>query len=248
MIEMRRTIGLVALGTLGALIVTSDPTGPSGTQDRFVLAMWLLLTPLVVTIGGLVRGAYWSRWMALAAGIAVLPWASVLASSPSYGMPVIRPTVALGASLVLLLSLSGRAMFERYEGGSTSVDWSGPRMTLVRWTIICNMASVLAFYLFVVAYDYRIEWHILIPGSLLLGLILGVLLLARQKTVGLLLIAICCVCFVPAGGYFVWTEASHVGEAILFGAIFFPGVLTGWASLFAFGKPMWRYLLVGVRP
>ena len=39
---MRRTMALVALGTLGALIVTSDPTGPSGIQDRFVLAMWVL--------------------------------------------------------------------------------------------------------------------------------------------------------------------------------------------------------------
>jgi hypothetical protein len=35
---------------------------------------------------------------------------------------------------------------------------------------------------------------------------------------------------------------------MLFGAIFLPGVLTGWASLFAFGKPMWRYLRAGVRP
>lgn len=156
--------------------------------------------------------------------------------------------MAVGASLVLLLSLSGRGMYERYEGGSKSVDWSGPRMTLVRWTIICNLASVLAFYLFVVAYDYRIEWHILIPASLLLGLILGVLLLARQKTLGVLLIAICCGCFVPAGGYFVWKEASYAGEAILFGAVFLPSVFTGWASLFAFGKPMWRYLRAGVRP
>ena len=43
---------------------------------------------------------------------------------------------------------------------------------------------------------------------------------------------------VPAGGYFVWKEATYVAEAVLFGAVFLPGVLMGWVCLVAFGRPM----------
>ena len=115
-------------------------------------------------------------------------------------------------------------------------------MALVRWTIICNMASVLGLYLFAVAYNYAVGWHVLIPASLLLGLLLAVLLLAHQKTGGVLQLAACCVLFVPSGSYFVWTEARYAGEAILFAVLFLPGVLTSWAVLLSFSRPMWRFL------
>lgn len=44
-------------------------------------------------------------------------------------------------------------------------------MTLVRWTIVFNIASVLALYLLVAAYDYRIDGHLVIPASLLIDLL-----------------------------------------------------------------------------
>jgi len=112
----------------------------------------------------------------------------------------------------------------------------------VRWTIILNIASVLGLALFVSLYRYAIEWHVAIPAVLLLGLLLGVLLLATQKTIGLLLVAVSCVLFVPAGTYFVWREASHTGEMYLFAAAFLPGVIAGWACLVMFGRPIWRVL------
>jgi hypothetical protein len=178
--------------------------------------------------------------MALAAGIAVLPWATALTLGPDYGMPVTRPTIALIASLLLIASVTGKVMFEGYEGRAHTVDWNGRRMSLVRWTIICNLASALALYLFVGAYDYSIKWHLTVMAALLLGLVVGVLLLAHQRTIGLLLVALCCVCFVPVGVDFVWTEATYAGEAILFAAVFAPGIITGWASLFVFAKPLWE--------
>jgi hypothetical protein len=118
-------------------------------------------------------------------------------------------------------------------------------MGLVRWTIILNMASALGLFLFVVVYRYAIGWHVAIPAVLLAGLVAGVLLLARQKTVGLLLVALSCILFVPAGTFFVWQEASHTGEVYLFAAAFLPGIIAGWACLFAFGRPMWRALRAG---
>ena len=152
-----------------------------------------------------------------------------------------QQSIALVASLLLLLSLPGRAMFERYEGAS-KMDWTGRHMALVRWTIILNLASVLGLILFVGLYRYTIEWHVAIPGVLLIGLLVGVSLLGFQKTIGLLFVAISCVLFVPGGAYFVWKEASHTGEIYLFAASFLPGVIAGWLCLFAFGKPVWNAL------
>lgn len=244
-VRARIAVAVVALATLGGLIVASRPGGQPGGNDRLVLAMWILLVPLLTTIAGLIRGWHWSRWMALAGGIAVLPWAAVLALAGGPGVPVVRSKVALVAAVVLVVSLLGRTAFDRFEGQAPRVDWSDRRMTLVRWTIICNLASTLALYLFATVYEARVAWHSYIPALLLLGLIFGVLALAHGRTAGLLSVAGCCVLFIPAGGYFVWQEARYPGEAILFILVFLPGVLTGWASLFAFARPIRSYLRAG---
>jgi hypothetical protein len=236
----RQTIAILALLSLGGLIVTLE-RGSYGVDPRLVLATRLLLAPLGLTVIGLVMEKVWSRWLALAGAIAVLPWAVVLTFGMPRGAPLVQQTIALVASLLLLVSLPGRAMFERYEGNAAT-DWSGPGMGLVRWTIILNMASALGLVLFVVVYPYAIEWHVAIPAVLLGGLAVGVLLLARQMTAGLLLVAVSCILFVPAGAFFVWKEASHTGEIYLFAAAFLPGIIAGWACLVAFGGPMWRAL------
>lgn len=245
MIGLRKTLAVVALIVLGGLIVTANPKAPHGGYDRLAVAMWVLLVPLLITIGGIIREAYWARWLALAAGVAVLPWATAVLIGHLYGLPVLPPTLAAGASLLLLSTLTGRRMFERYEAGASAADWSARRMALVRWTIVFNIASVLGLYIFVAAYEYRIDWHLAIPASLLIGLLIGVGLLAHQRTIGLLLVAFCCVCFVPAGAYFVWQEASYAGEAVLFAVIFLPGVVSGWATFLAFSPAIWRYLRFG---
>lgn len=245
MIGLRKALAVVALFVLGGLIVTTNPRAPGGGYERLAVAMWVLLLPLLITIAGIIREAYWGRWTALGAGVAVLPWATAVLVGPRYGMPVLPAILAAGASLLLLSTLSGRRMFERYEAGARAADWSARRMTLVRWTIVFNIASVLGLYIFVAAYEYRIDWHLVIPASLLIGLLSGVALLAHQKTLGMLLVAFCCICFVPAGAYFVWQEASYAGEAVLFAVIFLPGVVSGWVTLLAFSRAIWRYLRFG---
>jgi hypothetical protein len=239
----RQTLAILALLSLGGLIVTLE-RGSYGVDPRLVVATRLLLIPLGLTIFGLALEKFWSRWLALAGAIAVLPWAFVLTFGLPRGAPLMQQTIALVASLALLVSLSGRAMFERYEGNAAT-DWHGPRMGLVRWTIILNTASALGLFLFVVVYRYAIEWHVAIPAVLLAGLVVGVLLLAKQKTAGLLLVALSCFLFVPAGAFFVWKEASYTGEIYLFAAAFLPGIIAGWACLVAFGGPMSRALRAG---
>ena len=243
MVLIRKVAAILALAALGGLFVTLE-RGSYGVNPRLVVFTRVLLLPLVLTMIGLALEKAWSRWLALAGAVAVLPWAIVLTFGLPGGAPLMQQTIALVASLLLLVSLPGRAMFERFEG-EAKMDWSGPRMGLVRWTIILNMASVLGLFLFVTLYRYAIEWHVAIPVVLLFGLVIGVLLLAFQKTIGLLLVAVSCVLFVPAGIYFVWKEASYTGEVYLFAASFLPGVIAGWACLFAFGAPIWNALRAG---
>jgi hypothetical protein len=243
MIGLRTGLAVLALATLGALallLVPRDGSGPPGSE-RLGIAIILLLLPLAWAVVGLLLRRAAGRWLGLAVGIAVLPWATAFVLGPNYGAPTWPQWVALAASLALLLTLTGRRMFEAYEG-RLHVDWSGVRMGLLRWTIIFNAASVLALYLFVMAYEADTGGFVAVGAWLLLGLVLGVWLLAHQKTVGLLILALCCIAFLPLGLRFLSREAHSPEEAWLLVAVFLPGVLMGWASLIAFGRPMLRFL------
>jgi len=239
----------VGLLTLGELIITQASFTASGS-NRFAATLWLLLIPLATTIAGVLLERRWGRWLALAGAVAVLPWALVLTVAP-LGLPILPQSVALAAAIVVLASLTGKTVAGRYEtpsrAGSTSsrAGSTSKRMTLVTWTIVCNVASILMLYLFVGAYDYGVQWHLEMTATLLAGLLLGVLLLARDKTIGIVLVGLCCILLLPAGAYFVSREARYAGETVLLALAFLPGIVTGWACLLAFGRPMWRFLRGG---
>lgn len=246
MTRLRSGLAVLALATLGALALTLTPRAdsvPPGSE-RLGIAIILLLLPLAWAAIGLLMRRASGRWLGLAIGIAVLPWAVAFVLGPSYGAPRWPQWVALAASVALLLTLTGRRMFEAHEG-RLDVDWSGPRMGLLRWTIIFNAASAFALYLFVMAYDADTGGFMLVGAWLLLGLVLGVWLLAHQKTFGLVILALACVAFIPLGALFLEREAHSPEEAWLLVALFLPGVLLGWASLIAFGRPMLGYLRSG---
>ena len=246
MIRLRSALAVAALATLGVLVVILAPRtaeGPPG-GERLGIAIFLMLLPLVWALVGLIVRRPAGRWLGWAIGIAVLPWAAAFTLGPSYGASVWPAQVALAASLTLILALTGRGMFDAYEG-RLEVDWSGFRMGILRWTIIFNAASAFALYLFVMAYDADLGGFVAVGAWLLLGLVAGVWLLAHQKTVGLLILALCCFAFVPLGILFLEREAHSPEEAWLLVAVFLPGLLMGWASLVTFGRPMLRFLRSG---
>ena len=246
MIRLRSSLAVFALAILGGLALILAPragNGPPGSE-RLGITIILLLLPLAWALVGLLLRRPAGRWLGLAVGIAVLPWATAFALGPSYGAPTWPGWVALGASLTLLVMLTGRSMFEAHEG-RMGVDWSGFRMGLLRWTLIFNAASAFALYLFVMAYDPDLGGFVVVGAWLLLGLVLAVWLLAHQSTFGLLILAACCIAFVPLGIFFLGREAHSPAEAWLLVAVFLPGVFMGWASLIAFGRPMLRFLRYG---
>ncbi|MDH3732211.1 MAG: hypothetical protein OEU54_01710 [Gemmatimonadota bacterium] len=240
MIQPRKFTAVLALLALAGLIVTLE-RGSYGVNPGLVVATRVLLVPLGATIIGLILEKAWARWLALAAAVVVLPWAIFLTFGLPAGLPLLQQTIGLVAALVLVATLTGRAMFERYDGRA-STDWSGARMGLVRWTIILNVAFAVGLFIFVALFNDGFEWHVAIPAILLVGLLVGVPLLARQKTVGLLLVALSCLLFVPAAVFFVRQESSWAGGASIFGIGFLPGIVAGWACLFVFGKPLWQAL------
>ena len=240
MIQLRKFTAVLALLALGGLIVTLE-RGSYGVNPRLVVATRVLLLPLSAAIIGLILETYWGRWLALAAAVVVLPWAIFLTFGLPSGVPLLQQTIALVAASTLVAVLPGRAMFERYDC-QAATDWSGARMGLVRWTIILNVAFAVGLFIFVAVFGDGFEWHVSIPALLLAGLLAGVPLLARQKTIGLLLVALSCVLFVPAAVFFVREESSWVGGASIFGIGFLPGIVAGWACLLVFGKPLWQAL------
>jgi imidazolonepropionase-like amidohydrolase len=243
MVRLRSALAVLALATLGVLALLLAPRageGPPGSE-RLGIALLLLLLPLLWALVALLLRRPAGRWLGLAVGVAVLPWATAFTLGPSYGASTWPALVALAAALILLVTLTGRAMFEAYEGRQ-EVDWSGFRKGLLRWTLIFNAASAFSLYLFVTAYDADLGGFVAAGAWLLLGLVLGVWLLANQKTFGFLILAAACIAFIPLGALFLAREAHAPEEAWLLVAVFLPGVLMGWASMIAFGGPILRFL------
>ena len=98
----RSALAVVALATLGALALLLAPRageGPPGSE-RLGIAILLMLLPLVWALVGIVLRRPAGRWLGLAVGIAVLPWAAAFTLGPSYGAPTWPGALALAASLV----------------------------------------------------------------------------------------------------------------------------------------------------
>lgn len=202
-------------------------------------ARWLLVLPLVTSIGGIVAGRQWGRWLGLAVAIAALPWSLVLSFDPH--LRDVRGFATLGCVAALFASLSGHAMVNHFEGRQSGIDWSGPRVRWLRWTIICNLASGLALLLFVLFFRAPFAWHLPVFIALIAGLVAGTYLVARQMTAGLLLVWLCCLLIPPVLILFIREARADLGETILLVATLAPGITTGWATAFVFGRPLWRY-------
>ncbi len=236
----RKTIAVGSLLTLGGLAATVSGPSYSGQGD-LRLAFLPLLLPLGLTVFGVIASKAWARWLALASAIALLPWALAIVAEDGFRIRQIEPWLVLGASVLLLITLTGRATYDDFEGRDPTERWAGRRMALIRWTVICNVAAVLNLWTFATAYTPAAAWHTLIPGLSAVGLVLGAGFLARQKTVGLLILAVCCVAFPPAASYFVSEQSTGAAEKLLFVFLFLPGWTTAVASLVSFAGPIRRF-------
>ena len=239
MLRLRKTGGAAGQLALIGLVATMP-------RDHFVQPdLAQALYPLAIVLGfgvvGVIRGRLWGRWLALSAAVAVLPWAAVFVLASPVGYPPVRAWVTLGAVALLVASLTGRGAFAAFEGRVADAPWTGRRMSVVRWAVITNLAAAANLYVFAVAYRPAAAWHAAIPGALALALVCGAWLVARRRTLGLLVLAMGCVFQPPAIAFFLARQPVTSEERLLLIALLLPAWLIATATLVAFAGPMWRF-------
>jgi hypothetical protein len=197
----------------------------------------------------LARGVWWGRMLPLAwstSGAIVSAICLVNGSTRAGGY--------LAGALVLRACLAGREMFAHYEGmAPPPADWTAPGMRFVRAALLANLAAFLGAIAFAPAIHgfNSFEWHhpasgwdptVLLLGCLAMTAVMlaGLLLLARQRTAGLFLVA------VAAAGVPLILLAnrgvlSGTGGWIIAG-VFGPGVVWGWVALARFLPGMVRFV------
>jgi hypothetical protein len=234
------TTVLCGMGGLIAVRLLHLPPRPSYREEASLLTGLVLG---VTTVLGLVTGRWWGRWLGLALGVFCCFLGGLgLIFQISEGFSSwtdIVAVVAMGAVGPLLLTcLSGRAMFDRYDRPAGHAR--GPRPSLVRWAVITNLSSLvtlglLSFAVLEPRSSDVAHWRLALACAVLvLG---GVVLLARGKTVGLLL------ALVAASMEIVLAVSIHqIGARAIVGLLLGPGFLLIVVAAAAYLAPIWRFL------
>src|SRR5688572_21487345 len=244
---MARKVVAVVLMTASAGGLAAVLWGTGLRMDKAGVAV--VVMALVVGTVALARNAWWGRLLALAWGMSVAILAAlILATGGLWTLPY------LAGALVLLGCLGGQAMFAAYEGSAPPpLDWRQPGMGLIRAAVVANLCGFLggvtiAPPIFAVQHQHPLYLHSPIDPTLLLVTCLimtalslaGVVLLARQRTAGLMLLA------VAAAGLplalIAYPGALDDTSAWLFAGLFGPGIVCGWMALGRYLPRMVRFL------
>ena len=213
---------------------------PPGREEATLLTGIALLAAATF---GLMSGRWWGRWLGLAIGLVCTSFggfdlAMVLAERLSHPTDAQASIAMALAGPVLLICLSGPAMFDRYDrraGYST-----GRRPLLVRWAAVTNLSSLVTLVLLSFAvFDHgsrdHAHWQLaLLCAALVLS---GVVMLARGKTMGLVLAV------VAASSEILLTASIRpTGSRVIFGTLLSPGLVMVAVVAVAYSGPIWRFL------
>jgi hypothetical protein len=251
----RRLVAVLVMATSVALTIAALSSLGVNLQRSGVLAVGAAL--LVGTVA-LAWEAWWGRLLPLAWSVCLMILGVLgVADHTDWG------PAFLGAGVLLSLSLTGKEMFARFEGKAPPpLDWTGPGMRLVRATVVASLSAFLggvALAPAILAWNPQPrphpDWH---PGNLPMEpapdptgllvvcvvltvlLLIGVILLARQRTAGLLLVGVAAL-GVPVA-LVVNPDVLRAGGFLIFAAVFGPALLCGWISLGRFVPGMVRLL------
>ncbi|HXU83725.1 MAG TPA: hypothetical protein VN914_20165 [Polyangia bacterium] len=216
--------------------------------DRGSIGFIGIIAALAVGTLALARGVWWGRLLPMGWSLAVAMVSSVAAAD---GAPFALHMLA--GAVLLRACLAGREMFSRYEGAAPPpMDWTRRGMRLVRVAVEANLCAFLGAVAF--APDiYRfsssrfpavagLDPTVLLVGCLAMTavMLVGVILLARLRTAGLLLVAVAAVGIplIVLGNRDVLAGRGGYMMAAVFG----PGLVCGWLALFRFLPGMVRLL------
>ena len=244
-----------ALGLLGLL----GGDVPAFSLNDEVLACWIQVGVFGGAALALATGRWWGRFLPLS-----IAWFFTLGPLRSGELALPRPETYLG--LTLLLCLSGRAMWERFElRAPLPIDWTTPGMAVVRCALVATAAGLYGQLMGLLDLAREIRglplWHIdraythcwpawpcaTDAGDflLLLGLDVvlmgGLVLLARQRTVGLLLTAVAAlVVTLLLGREIPGVHFSTPPRYMLLELA--PCLVLSWAAVIAWSRPILGFL------
>jgi hypothetical protein len=246
--RVRKAVAVLLMtGSAVGLLVLFLWRGPAlATSGLLVVA-----AALVVGTVGLARGAWWGRMVPIAwsTSVAVL---SLVALALTRN--VSRFDGLLAGAILLRVCVAGNAMFARHEGHAPpALDWTRPGMRLVRAAVTANLGAFLGGVTHALTmFDEPARrapccwgpcrhYHFpTVPFCVCLAMsalmLVGVVLLARQRTAGLLPAA------VSAVGVPVVLIANHSVLGSEWALIFGPGIVCGWLVLGRFLPAMARFL------
>jgi hypothetical protein len=246
--QARRWIAAVLVAGLAVVVVNAA----GGLFIRVSVAHALLVVAgaLAVTAIGLAARRSWGRSLGLAAGVACSLYAGLVITFAIMDRRLAGLTDAavLFVGPVLLACLSGSRMYQFF--GATPAQAVDRDARLARWTVIANLAG-LASLVLGSGVLYRRDGAASQPAlhlfvSAVAVLLPGVLLLARQKTAGLLLVTVACliqlaslVSLFVADGY---GSLGGLAMTLVTGVFLLPGMLTSLALTLRYARPICRLL------
>jgi hypothetical protein len=211
--------------------------------DHELKGLWAVFAVVVVGTVGFAQGAWWGRMVPFAwsASVSLVTVMAVVSGADLAGW-------FLAGGLLLMGCVAGRQMFERYEGQAPApLDWRQPGMGLVRIALVANLHAFLVAVTIVPM--LRFTQSCIFEGfdtsplmavclAMTAILLVGVVLLARQRTAGLLLVAVSAVGLPLV----LLTRRSHGESPLILALLLAPGILCGWLALGRFLPGMVRLL------
>lgn len=241
---VRTSLAIAILGVLAGLAVFTAGAGRISFA-RDPAAHWAVAASAVLLASGLglALGRWWGRWLGLAVAVmctALAPW--VLFAHLSDWRPGPGLAYAFLVGPLLLMLLSGRSMFERFDATVWSDDG---RTRLVRWAVITNVAGIggLLFQNLFFIRALGNPHHAPALGlslTALFALIVGVMLLGWGKTAGLLILAGGTVAVIVSVGRLL--PHNHGIGALALATTVTPGICVAMAAAAVYAKPIWRFL------
>jgi hypothetical protein len=206
---------------------------------------------------GLARSWRWARMLSVSLALSAMftPVGSLLAALQHLRAPDFDVLMRIAWSLALLACLRGPAFCAHYEGQpQVGLHWQTRETAVLWWAIVLNGLTIVRFaeplmppwkegyyssiLLSPIHHDTPAYWASVALAALL---VLGIGLLARQRTLGLLLTAVVSVVLPVAlvacrDNYF---DAQFARDFLL---VAVPGILAAWLAVAFWGRAMWRTL------
>lgn len=205
---VRKVAALIALGAFFMYafhIIWMELVAGCGFNESCIQQIALLIGFLATAFYGVAMDRVWGRWAGLAVGLLSL-WrvSSLFLSDLFYGWsPMImlewQNILLAGGGLLLMTSLLGPTMYMKYEGSVygelPSGRWDRFRLLVVRWSAVVAITLLPFIVASTIIHEpvcglLPVWLNRVALGVLGVAVFFGIVLIARQKTAGVLLIAI----------------------------------------------------------